>query len=179
MSVTVITPSLPTRPYMLAEAARSVDAQTVRPDAHLVGVDYARAGSAVMRNRLARAALTTWLAFLDDDDLLHPHHLETLLAHGDGADVIYSRPDGYDPTRPFDEAALRAGNFIPVTTLVRASVFHDAGGFPSEAPNGWEDWGLWLAILDRGGRFRHVDQVTWTYRIHDGSKTLMGEKAAA
>lgn len=176
-AISVITPSLPTRTSMLAQACASVAAQTLRPVEHLVGVDYQRDGSAHVRNRLASVATGTWLAFLDDDDLLHAHHLATLAQHSDDADLVYSRPDGYDPTRPFDPDALRAGNFIPVTVLVRASAFRAAGGFPDDAPNGWEDWACWLELLDAGARFRFVDRVTWTYRLHDGSKTFATNNA--
>lgn len=175
MTVSVITSSLATRTALLAEAITSVNAQTIVPLEHLIGIDHARRGSAFVRNQLASVARGTWLAFLDDDDLLHPHHLEALLDASEGADLVYSRPDGYDPVRPFDADALRAGNFIPVTVLVRRTAFVDAGGFDENAPHGWEDWGAWLALLDRGARFRFVDQVTWRYRLHPGSKTLTGD----
>lgn len=62
MSVTVITPSLPSRANLLAESCRSVAAQERPPDAHLIGIDHRREGSAANRNRLVRAATTDWLA---------------------------------------------------------------------------------------------------------------------
>lgn len=180
MTVSVITPSLPSRTPLLAEAIQSVAHQSSLPVEHLVGIDHQRAGPAIVRNRLADAAQGEWLAFLDDDDLLHPHHLDTLLAHADeSATVIYSRPDGYDPSGPFDPDALQAGhNMIPVTTLVRRSRFLEAGGFNPDAAHGWEDHGLWLGLLDHGARFRFVDEITWTYRLHEGSRTLAGESSA-
>lgn len=174
MTITVVTPSLPTRAHLLAEAILSVNAQTLPPVEHLIGVDHGREGSAALRNRLAAAARGEWVAFLDDDDVLHPHHLETLAVAAD-ADVVYSRPDGYDPVQPFDPDRLRAGNFIPVTVLARRELFLEAGGFDEAAPHGWEDWGAWLRMLDHGARFRFVDEVTWTYRLHPGSKTLTAD----
>ena len=82
--VTVITPSMPSRERFLAEAMASVAAQTV-PVAHLIIVDEGRS-VAEKRNALVEAADTEWVAFLDDDDLLDPHHIETLLGHD--ADVV-------------------------------------------------------------------------------------------
>lgn len=182
--VTVITASLPTRTAMLAEACESVAQQTVPAAAHLIGVDHRRDGSSVMRNRLAFAADTPWLAFLDDDDLLLPEHLETLLGAVDGADVCYSycRVLGRDwsPNRPFDPVALQQSNYIPATVLIRAGVFREAEGFrPSgQVQHGWEDWDLWLRLLGQGRRFAWTADTTWLYRFHAGNKTILGEQEA-
>lgn len=182
--VTVITAALPTRDRMLVEACRSVAAQTVPPAAHLIGVDHRRAGSAATRNLLAAAADTPWLAFLDDDDLLLPEHLQVLLDTADGADVAYSycKVLGRDwsPSRPFDPVLLQTENYIPATVLIRTSVFREAGGFrPSgQVQHGWEDWDLWLRLLQAGRRFAWTDTVTWLYRFHAGNKTLLGEQEA-
>jgi GT2 family glycosyltransferase len=185
-SVTVITASLPTRGQMLAECVASVAAQTVAPAAHLVGVDHARRGSSATRNGLVRAAESEWIAVLDDDDLMLSHHLETLLAASAEADIIYSycavegRP-GWNPSRPFDEAALRAGpNYIPITALIRRSLLVALGGWrdSSEVAAGWEDYDAWVRALDLGARFVCWPAATWVYRVHPGSKTYRGEMAA-
>ncbi len=182
--VTVITAALPTRGRMLAEACASVAAQTVAPATHLVGVDHRREGSAAMRNRLAGCADTPWLAFLDDDDLLLPEHLELLLETVDGADIAYSfcKVLGRDwsPNRPFDPVALQQTNYIPATVLIRTHAFREAGGFrPSgQVEHGWEDWDLWLRLLGQGRRFAWTEAVTWLYRFHAGNKTILGEQGA-
>lgn len=171
---------------MLAECVQSVAAQTLRPQAHLIGVDHARHGSSVIRNELAGAAWDSdYLAFLDDDDLLYPQHLELLAdkAEETEADLVYSYcdvqgRDGWTPNRPFDADQLRVGNYIPVTVLVRAAAFRNAGEFPLEAEHGWEDWELWKRMLDQGCRFACVETATWLYRLHPGSKTYRGEKQA-
>lgn len=168
--IAALTASIPERAHLLADLRASVCAQTVPPGLHLVGVDHARRGPAVVRNELAQAVPSGWLAFVDDDDLWHPTHLETLLAHSEGVDVVYSlaeivgRP-GWDPQQEaFDERRLRRVNYIPLTGLVRAELFHAVGGFPD---TGYEDWGLWLGLLDHGARFRCVPERTWTYRFGD------------
>jgi glycosyltransferase involved in cell wall biosynthesis len=185
-TVSVITAALPSRSRMLSEAITSVNRQTLPPVEHLVGVDHARDGSAAVRNRIAFAATGDWLAFLDDDDVLYPAHLEILLQQAaTGHDIVYSRCDvdgrpGWDPVQPFNEPTLRAGNYIPVTVLIRAELFQDVGGFrpSSVCEHGWEDWDLWLRLLDRGARFGFVDWRTWRYRLHAGSKTNVGETRA-
>jgi hypothetical protein len=166
----VVTASIPERSGLLAECCASVSNQTVRPRVHLIGVDHQRRGPATIRNELAAAVTDGWIAFVDDDDLWDPHHLETLLAHTDNVDVVYSlaridgRP-GWDPQQPgFDASRLRKVNYIPLSGLVRADVFHTAGGFPCDGRL-YEDHGLWLSLLDVGAEFRCVPETTWTYRF--------------
>lgn len=187
MSVTVITPTIPSRKRMLDECCASVQIQTRAPDAHLIAVDHDRRGTSAMRNALAAAVETEWVAVLDDDDLFLPHHLGTLLNRSDvGADIVYSfcevegRP-GWNPNREFDEAALRWGNFIPATTLIRYSLLTELGGWrhSHEVDHGWEDWDLWRRALDVGARFLCVPEITWVYRFHGGNKTIRGERWAA
>lgn len=185
MDIAVVTPSLPTRATMLGEAVASVAAQTLRPSEHLIAVDYDRRGSAYMRNQLVAATRHgDWIAFLDDDDLMWPHHLARLAAEAEaGADIVYSACDGpmNAVIKPFDADALAVGNYIPATVLIRRKLFRDLGGFkPSSAvPHGWEDWALWKDALAAGARFAYVPEPTWLYRLHAGSKTHVGEALAA
>lgn len=173
MDVTVITPTVPERSAMLAEAVASVNAQTLAPVEHLIGVDHAHDGPAAVRTRLTEAARTEWVAYLDDDDLLDPHHLETLAVNADGADVVYPwcrlDPPGAIGAQfynqHYDRDALRQRGIFPITVLVRRlTVLEAGGGFRPE--DRYEDWAAWNRIAERGGRFACVPEPTWTYRFH-------------
>lgn len=178
MTVALITASLPERRAMLSEAVASVAAQSTLPDVHLVGVDHRREGAAVVYNRLAAAVDTEWVTFLDDDDLIDSDHLAFLIgAAGDDVDVVYNGCRCVGPhdfttyNTPFDADLLRERNCVPITALVRRSLFERAGGFRTE----WGyDWLLWCRILEAGGRFFSTGAVTWTYRRH-GANQSYGE----
>ena len=171
--VTVVIPTVTGRARLLGAAVASVAAQTCPPEATHVTHDVRREGPAAARNRGVQAASTTWVAFLDDDDVMLPGHLQTLLEHADDGDVIYTRGeivgrDGWDPQRfPFPYYRMRRVNSLPVTVLARRQLVLDVGGFPDHqvAPNGYEDWGLWLRLMDAGATFVGVDVVTWQYRF--------------
>ena len=168
-NVAVITPTLPERSQLLDECADSVRAQT-HPCTHLVGVDEAREGPSVIRNRLAAASDADWLLPLDDDDLIDPDCVEQLLASAQGADVVvpWCRVEDHDPTlepwtpnRLFRPETMLLYNYVPVTSLVRAELWRDVGGMPTGQV---EDWRFWLRCLAEGARFRVVSEVCWTYR---------------
>ena len=178
--IVVVTPSLPERADFRAECVASVAAQTLPPVAHIVMVDYERAGPAMMLNRMLPACIAAgsdWVAQLADDDLADPHHLELLAAHCADADIVYSwcRVEGrsFNPNREFDEAALRASNFIPATTMIRTSLCTQLG-WRSDSTNGFEDYDFWLRALDAGARFVCVAEVSWTYRFHGANLSTGG-----
>lgn len=191
MSVTLCVPSVPPRRASLIQALDSALRQQAPFDAIHVEIDNGHCGPAVTRNAAVRAATTEWVAFLDDDDLLLPHHLQTLVHRqmATGADLVYSwfelevmgelsqhrpvwitqadgsqtYPEGAEP----DLAALDVANYIPVTVLVRRDLLLDVGGFQPPWQNvACEDWGAWLALRDAGAKFAHAPVRTWIWRHH-------------
>lgn len=102
-NVTVVIPTLPERVEQLARAVDSVNRQTCPPAAVIVETDRHRRGAAATRNAALARVRTEWVAFLDDDDLFHPDHLETLIAgaHESGADLISTYPQ---PDRPLEDS---------------------------------------------------------------------------
>ena len=194
--ISVITATLGRRPTMLDEAVESVRAQTVTDWEHLIiddgsfcvpQIDGTRVfpvthrGLGRARNVGLEAAQGDMVALLDDDDLWHPHHLETVcgVMTDTDADVVYSdcnevgRRDGYAiDVRDFDGGLLQCENFICVpATIVRTSSLRRVGGFPSGE---LEDWALWKRMHAMGMRFIHVPIVTVTYRFHEDNLTYGG-----
>lgn len=195
--ITVVTPTSGTRESMLTEAVASVQAQTLSPLEHIVvddgsysvppmtGVTVLRidaGGPGPARNAAIEQARGDVIALLDDDDLWHPHHLETVVGamEATGADVVYAdclvenRRDGYGfDVLDFDGARLMERNFICLpATVVRTAALRSVGGFPDE-PRG-QDWSLWKRMHLAGHRFHHVPDITVTYRFHSDNITYGG-----
>jgi glycosyltransferase involved in cell wall biosynthesis len=182
VNVTVVIPSISIRASMLARALTSVAAQGRPADAIAVAVDHDHAGAVVTRNR----ALA-----MDDDDELHPNHLHELLkaAEDSGADLIYPNfrcvdPSGHEmrlPKRlssgqPFDDRLLRHHSYIPVTALARTKLVNQVGGFSYPKKSRYEDWGLWLKMLDAGGRIHHHPVLNWTWHHHGANTSGLGDR---
>lgn len=177
MSVTVLIPTIPGREAELARAVASVPAGVPV----VIELDEKRTGAAATRNRGLERVATEWVAFLDDDDELYPHHLKACLrrAHFAKADVVYPGYDtvGEDPVNcfgiPFNPTMLRRINFIPVTALARTELVRSVGGFvehPDINGDPCEDWGLWLRLLDAGATFAHLPMKTWLWRVGGGAR---------
>jgi len=182
--ITVCIPTIPPRRAMLLEAVGSAIAQTLSPVAVSVTVDLTHAGAGVTRQRALDAAQTEWVAFLDDDDRMMPHHLATLMqtAQETGADYVYSyymvrdvggreRPD-VDPLghlgRPFDPAAPHQ---TTVTTLVRRELAMQARFGPPEGDEidgqvYGEDFQFTVECCRLGAKVVHVPERTWWWYHH-------------
>lgn len=181
MKVTILTSALPSRAEMLWEAYDSVGAQTFRNIEYRCMFDSKRRGAGVVLNELLEDASGDWVMVLDDDDLLDPHHLATVLAHVDEGDVIYTLPrvtggtfDFYQ--LPFDARHLAAGiNCVSHNALMRTEMVRQVGGWNNVRAF---DLDLFCRLEQAGAEFVQVPKVTWTYRLH-GSNWSQGTLAEA
>jgi hypothetical protein len=118
------------------------------------------------RNIALRKAKGSYIAFLADDDLLFPDHLNVLATalESYGAEWAYSRPlwvttDGI--VVPFSSNLVHADqldhflttrNHIPATCVVyRRACIEKYGYWPEDVPAA-ADWKYWIKIIEGGGR---------------------------
>jgi hypothetical protein len=148
---------------LLTECVDSVYAQTTEVEAHLVLAQSCTEGlpspvhCAQMQNKLLAAVDTEWTMRLADDDLLLPHHVETLLPYlsrpprwpteyegtppFNRADVVYSWDESGNRPRWNANvlsqqalmAALRETSWIDGSAVaIRTSWLRKIGGWPTE-----------------------------------------------
>ncbi len=117
-------------------------------------------GAPAARNEGARRTTGDYLLFLDADIELDPTLLErfagTLDAHPE-IDIVYSAYDfGWTfPLVPFSVERLKQGNFIHTSSLLRRAAFP---GF-DESLKKFQDWDLWLTMVERGSRALGLPEV--------------------
>jgi glycosyltransferase involved in cell wall biosynthesis len=183
VSVTVCIPTIPTRSQFLRERALpSVYGQTRPADAIAISSDLHKEGAWTNRDRALKMAQTDWVAFLDDDDELLPHHLELLLATAEQhhADVVWGWFTVIGGSDPFPQHQGRQWDIndphiFPITALVRRELIVESGAhFHPDHDNGgnWgaQDFPFWKAIHDVGGKFFGIPDVTWNWH-HHGANT--------
>ena len=204
-SVAVIIPTHK-RPRQVVEAVESVLAQTFEdlvvcviddgagmpklPDDERVypySLSHNCGSAGVVRNIGIRSSASRYLAFLDDDNVWRPNHLEVALAgHDRGAQITYSglervHPDGSVKdilSVPFDRERMKEEGFCDSNTLVFqrtpdvlfTRVPYKHGDFPME------DWEL-VFRLSKSFRVEHLDETTVQYLVHEGSFFTDWERA--
>lgn len=165
---------LPDREEFFQQSMESVLTQTRPPDQYIVESDPTFTGCAATLNRCLPRVTSEFVCVVADDDYLLPDHLERLEFHvHDRVDVLY--PDFLQIGAqhyiggPFDEHRLRRANYIPgVGALVRTAAIRAVGGWCRKTDSDWhqyEDWVMWLRLLNSGYRFEHVPLTTWAYRF--------------
>ena len=149
------------------------------------------------RNTGFRLATSTWIAFLDADDLWMSDKLEIQIdaaaSHQIPLDVIFT--SGYYLTghegelKPYDclsgfytgqdlYPVLMKHNYIPVLSVMMRRAFLMQIGWQDTTPivYGNEDWDYWLRACRAGGNFLGLGQRLFKYRVHDNA---MSAKRAA
>lgn len=180
VEVTVVIPTIPGRESMLARALGSALAQTIDVIVE-VETDREGLGPGATRNRAVARAKTEWVAFLDDDDEMYPHHVESLLraATLEKADAAYA---GYDQVifigarfrRLCNPKMTDYAHPMPVTFLVRREAFLAVGGFRDERP---EEYHLQERLREHGVVFAHCPERTWQYSVHGKNTSGVPERA--
>lgn len=137
------------------------------------------AGASISRNTGIAAAESEFCFMLDADNLLYPRciekHVAALDARPDAA-AAYSLIETFEGDRDlfgagvFAKEGLISGNFIDVMALYRRSLLLDLDGF-EKIRYGWEDYDLWLRMLESGATALHIPEITSRYRHHRASIT--------
>ncbi|MFF7969731.1 glycosyltransferase [Streptomyces sp. NPDC007905] len=188
------------RPDELRAAVRSALAQTVRDqvvvvvddgaglpdlpaDPRLFAVSLTRntGVAGVVRNVGIRLTRSRYVAFLDDDNLWEPDHLERALAvleTPDGPDGVYTAlrrvlPDGTERdilSVPFDRRRAARESFLDTNAFVARRDgtlrFSRLRRTPEVLPR--EDWEL-VHRYSRSHSVRHVPHATVRYLVNPGS----------
>lgn len=161
--ITLVTASLPQRCHLLQEMLNSVSEQTVSPAEHLVIVNSDLAAPKL--NRMIEMAETEYVVQVDDDDLLYPNHIATLVENLT-ADVVWTWCDvtgrEWNPNRGYEKGRLKSENYIPSNCAIRKQAIVEAGGHRLSRHH---DHDLLQRLEAMGASFKNVPVVTWNYRF--------------
>ncbi len=137
------------------------------------------AGLGGARNVVFDAAETPWLMTLDSDNRLLPDACANLLAalgEVPRAAFTYPRIRQFGGSElvmgehPFDPARLRTGNYIDAMAMVAKWAWAAAGGYyVRRDAMGWEDFDLWLNLVELGQFGIAAPDILAEYRVHQGS----------
>lgn len=135
----------------------------------------------VKRNRGAKKATQPYLFFCDDDTILAKDCLPRMLTLLEETKLQFcycnyfgivldekSHPIGKNYiqiSKPFSYDLLRKHNYIDTMSLLQAAAFP---GFDEEL-EGYQDWDLWLTIVEQGGKGAYIDDLLYlTFHLGAG-----------
>ena len=145
-------------------------------------------GLTLLRNRKnARLSITrnTGISYcrsefcfmLDADNMIYPRcvekHVQALEARPD-ADAAYSLIEVFEGKKDvigagvFIKEGLVHGNFIDAMALFRRRTLLSMNGY-EDLQHGWEDYELWLRMIELGKVALHVPEILSRYRQHKSS----------
>jgi glycosyltransferase involved in cell wall biosynthesis len=149
------------------------------------------AGQSAARNHGARLASGSLLAFIDQDDVWHPQHLEVLcheLARARSAGWAYSDFDEVDergntvtkgflaeshvehPKRSLMACLASDLMVLPSASVIRRDAYEELGGF-DESLSGYEDDDLFIRMFRSHWEFVFVRRSLTRFRLHQSSSS--------
>ncbi len=151
-------------------------------------------GLAAVRNTAIKHASGQYIAYLDDDDIFHPHHIETAVKvltttsykavytdayrayqtkEGDTYKVIKKDiPYSID----YVKGIFYKTNITPVLCVVHDRTCFDEAGIFDETLTVLEDWDLWIRMAEKYD-FYHIKEVTCEFSWRaDGTSTTSSKQ---
>lgn len=141
-------------------------------------INYVRqenSGANVARNNGFAESKGDYVIFCDADVIMKPEMIQTMF------EALQKNPEAayaYSAFRfgwktfssfPFDADLLHQMNYVTTTSLIRRT---DFPGFDPRLKR-FQDWDLWLTILERGKQGVFIPEILFTIDNHTGPKRLI------
>jgi glycosyltransferase involved in cell wall biosynthesis/radical SAM superfamily enzyme YgiQ (UPF0313 family)/Flp pilus assembly protein TadD len=152
-------------------------------------------GLAAARNTGLKLARGKYIAYLDDDDIFYPDHLETLVNFLETSDYRVAYTDAHRAhqvekngryetvaqdvpySKEFNADNLLVANQFPVLCLMHEKACLEQSGLFDESLTTHEDWDLWIR-LSLNYPFAHIKKVTCEFSWRQDGSTMTSQKTA-
>jgi len=148
-------------------------------------IEQRNAGVSEARNNGIKQGDGEFILPLDADDWIDPTYLEKTVPKMQNPEVgIVSTDMQYEgllhyriPPKGLTLEIEKNGNELPVCSLIRREAFEQTNGYQtifvdiggSGTAPGYEDWDMWLSILERGWKVAVINEPLFHYTIKGAS----------
>ncbi len=137
-------------------------------------------GLAKARNYGILKSTGKYILPLDADDKISPFYLEKAIEAFDNDDIklVYSKAvffgnrEGQWNLATYSYEKLLYQNMIFCSAIYKKSDFLKTNGYNPNMIFGWEDWDLWLSLLDENSKVICLDEVHFYYRVKKKSMII-------
>ncbi len=148
-------------------------------------ISQANQGPSAARNRGFEISQGKYVVFVDADDKIHKEYIEECIntyLQFPNLNIVYSEAEYFDKKHDkwnlesFEVKRLLYNNCIPVFPMIPADTFKNAGMFDKNL-HYFEDWELWIRIMNLYGGLYRINKVMYYYRKRK-SKDSITDKAS-
>jgi glycosyltransferase involved in cell wall biosynthesis len=147
---------------------------------HVKVIHTANQGLPAARNLGIVNAIGNYILPLDADDKIAPSYIEKAINKfqlNNALKLVYCRGRYFGDRKdaiPFNSSPfllrdLLLYNFIFCSAVFKKKDFESAGGYSLNMNGGWEDWDLWIRLLEKGGEVYQIPEELFYYRIKEVS----------
>lgn len=140
-------------------------------------------GQTITRNNGAKKAIGSYLLFLDSDDIIANTYLEKCVEafnQNSSLKIVYAKANLFGAVnrewelKKFNLQDFLLENCIYITALIKTEDFNKVGGF-DESLNFYEDWELWVQLINTNNDVYQIPEILFNYRIHDDKSSITGK----
>lgn len=126
------------------------------------------------RNVAIRNSAGSIILPLDADDKISSTYMEKaviILQSDSNCKIVYSKVWRFGEREeifnlpPYSKYGMLCYNCIPSFSFFRRQDFEAIGGYNPKFKKGYEDWDLWLSLLESGGHVCQIKEVLCYYRV--------------
>lgn len=162
------------------DSSEEIAKEYCQKDGRLRYIYQDNAGVIAARNNAIAASSGEYILPLDADDSISTVYLEKavhVLNSDPSCKIVYGKGrltgEKNEPfiLPPYSIKSLLRDNCIFNSSVYRHQDFNAVGGYNPNMKEGYEDWNLWLSLLENGGYAYKLSEVVYYYRIQSHSRT--------
>jgi glycosyltransferase involved in cell wall biosynthesis len=159
--------------------SRQIAEEWARKEPRISVISQPNLGPSAARNVGIASSNAAYIVPLDGDDILLESYLELAMAYLNShpeTNLVYSQAEkfgdqnGFWHLMDFNYQTLLSRNMIFSTSVIKREDVLAIGGYDEKMLDGYEDWELWIRLLNEQSIVYKIPKVCFRYRIRNTAR---------